>query len=43
MLGIPTPGRTTFDAKFLGAALPKNVPASIREHAYTSPICYTLG
>ncbi len=43
VLEIPTPRWTTFDAKTLGVEPPSDVPSSILERAWSSPIWYNGG
>lgn len=41
VLEIPTPRWTTYDAAFFGVNLPKNVPATVQDRAYTSAVWYS--
>ena len=41
VLQIPTPRWTTYDASYFRIALPDDIPATVQDRAYTSPIWYT--
>jgi hypothetical protein len=41
VIEIPTPRWTAYDAKRFGVTMPDNVPMTVQDRAYTSPIWYT--
>jgi hypothetical protein len=43
VIEIPTPRWTAYDAKYFGVTMPKEVPMTTQERAYTSPVWYMPG
>ena len=41
VIEIPTPRWTAYDAKHFGVEMPEDIPMTVTERAYTSPIFYT--
>ncbi len=41
VIEIPTPRSTAYDAKRFGIEMPDEVPMTVTDRAYTSPIWYT--